>query len=325
VTWVSWRLQRTETLIAAAILALLAALLIPTGIQMAHAYDSGDLSTCLGQHTSENCAAAVQSFSSRFNSIANLTSWFTLVPGLIGVLLAAPFVLELENGTYRLAWTQSITRGRWIATKLAVTIGVALVSAAAMTLLIIWWRAPLVRLDGRMESSVFDFQGTVAIGYVLFALGLALAVGVVWRRTAPALVVAFIGYIAARIFVDTWLRRRFEAPLTATWREFISGVGAHPTRGAPPAALEHAWVLSQYPSDRFGHPLHVVLGPCVRATATHSDALRCLAPRGGGYNHVVFQPASRFWLFQGIETALFGGVAVALIVFAAWWTHRRTA
>ena len=50
----------------------------------------------------------------------------------------------------------------------------------------------------------------------------------------------------------------------------------------------------------------------------------CLAKHGAGYNHAVYQPASRFWLFQGIETALFGGVALALILFAAWWIHERT-
>ena len=37
--WAGWRLQRTETLIGLGILALLAALLVPTGLQMAHAYD----------------------------------------------------------------------------------------------------------------------------------------------------------------------------------------------------------------------------------------------------------------------------------------------
>ena len=50
---------------------------------------------------------------------------------------------------------------------------------------------------------------------------------------------------------------------------------------------------------------------------------RCLAHKGDGYMHAVYQPASRFWLFQGIETALFGGVALALILFAAWWIHER--
>ena len=59
-----------------------------------------------------------------------------------------------------------------------------------------------------------------------------------------------------------------------------------------------------------------------RKTVGKLDA-SCLPRRGAGYNHAVYQPASRFWLFQGIETALFGGAAVVLILFAAWWVHER--
>jgi hypothetical protein len=36
-----------------------------------------------------------------------------------------------------------------------------------------------------------------------------------------------------------------------------------------------------------------------------------------------FIPASRFRELQGIETALFAGVAAALVLFAARWAHRR--
>lgn len=42
-------------------------------------------------------------------------------PVLVGVFWGAPLVAhELETGTFRLAWTQSISRTRWLATKLAV-------------------------------------------------------------------------------------------------------------------------------------------------------------------------------------------------------------
>jgi hypothetical protein len=41
--------------------------------------------------------------------------------------------------------------------------------------------------------------------------------------------------------------------------------------------------------------------------------------------HAVYQPASRFWLLQGIETSLFGGTALVLVLFAAWWTQKRAA
>ena len=238
------------------------------------------LSACLGPGTSPDCGSVIHSFTSRFEAVANLTSWFTLLPGLIGVLLATSFVLELENGTYRLAWTQSITRRRWIATKLAVAVVVALLAALAMTLLITWWRTPFVHLQGRMDNSVFDFEGTVAAGYVLFALGLALAVGAVWRRAVPALVVAFVGYVAARIFVDTWLRQRYEAPLSATWRE-LGGKGVA-SASSPPVGLDHAWVLTQYPSDRLGRHLDYALGPCVHPAGSPGK-IGCLVERGADF------------------------------------------
>ena len=241
----------------------------------------------------------------------------TIVPGLIGVLLAAPFLLELENGTYRLAWTQSITRRRWLASKLGLAVAATVVASAALTALMTWWRTPFAHLNGRMDTSVFDSEGTVAIGYALFALGLALAVGVIWRRAVPALVVAFAGYMAARIFVDTWLRQRFVSPLSAIW----------PIRQPDPARLYHAWILSESPSDKFGHDAHPQLGACVRAIGSTRRLVNpeCLTRHGAGYSHAIYQPASRFWEFQGIETSLFAGVAIVLILVAAWWTHERSA
>ena len=136
--------------------------------------------------------------------------------------------------------------------------------------------------------------------------------------------VAFAGYFAARIFVDTWLRQRYLSPLSATWRVTLSSVPGLPKPeqlGHAPANLHHAWVIDQYPSDRLGHHVAMLSGPCVRGVGS---AVKCAAPQGALYTHAVYQSANRFWVFQGIETALFGGVAVALIVFASWWTHRRT-
>ena len=320
-TWVAWRQQRTETLTAVAILGLLAALLIPTGLQMASAYHHDGLSACLAQHPSQSCSSAISSFEERFNSIGDLSGWFTLIPGLVGVLLAAPFLLDLENGTYRLAWTQSITRRRWIVTKLGLTLAAALGIAAAMTLLCTWWRGPLAHLSGRMQPAAFDTQGTVVIGYTLFALGVALAVGVIWRRTVPALVVSFASYVAVRIFVDTWLRRRFESPLSVIWREGGGKLGGPRVASQQPAGFNHAWVLNEFPSDKLGHHVELVPGPCLHAAGGLS---KCLAPQGLVYTRALFQPAGRFWAFQGIETALFGGIGVAAVLFAAWWTHRRT-
>ena len=315
--WLGWREQRTETLIAAGFLVLLAALLVPTGIEMASAYHDDGLAGCVATSPSFSCSAAIQSFTSRFESLSNLISWLTLVPGIFGVLLAAPLVLELEQGTHRLAWTQSITRRRWIAGKLGLAVGAALLAALALTLLLTWWRAPFVHLQGRLDPAAFDSEGTVVFGYTLFALGLAAAVGVVWRRAVPALVIGFAGYFAARIFVDTWLRQRLISPLSATW-----GI-----TGRQPAALGHAWVLNQYPSDRLGHRAASQAGACLRAAGAAKRLISpsCLAQRGAGYMHAVYQPGSHFWPLQGVETGLFAGTALLLLTFAAWWTHERAA
>jgi hypothetical protein len=38
---------------------------------------------------------------------------------------------------------------------------------------------------------------------------------------------------------------------------------------------------------------------------------------------VIWQPANRFWLFQGIESAVFFGLAAALLALAFWWVGLR--
>jgi hypothetical protein len=147
-------------------------------------------------------------------------------------------------------------------------------------------------------------RGTVVIGYTLFALGLTLALGVVWRRAAAALTVAFVGYFVARIFVDTWLRNRLVSPLRATWK------GAD----NQPAILHHANIISQEVAGRL---------PGVGA---HGGKLGIRPGEAASLVfHATYQPASHFWPLQLAETGVFAGGAVALILFAAWWAHQRTA
>src|SRR4051794_5536606 len=185
---------------------------------MASAYHDEGLAACVRAHPAAACGDAVSSFVSRFERTSSLLAWLSLLPGLIGVLLAAPFVFQFENGTYRLDWTQSITPRRWIAVKLGLAVAGALAASVALTLLVTWWRSPLVHLQGRMDNSVFDSEGTVVVGYTLFALGLALAIGVIWRRAVPAVLLSFCAYVGARVFMGTWLRPRLTTPPQTTWR-----------------------------------------------------------------------------------------------------------
>jgi hypothetical protein len=307
VTWVSWRLQRTETLIALGILALLAVFLVPTGIQMANAYHHDGLAACLSINPSPSCGDELGGFRQRFQSLLDLANWFNLVPGLIGVLLATPFILELERGTYRLDWTQSVSRGRWLLGKLGLPVASAVFAAGALILLFTWWRAPSVHIDGRLENGNYDFTGTVIIGYILFALGLAVAVGAIWRRTAGSFMVAFVGYFAARIFVDSSLRDHLVAPLKAIYK------GAQ-----QPSFLNHAHVLS----------LHATLhgNQIMTGSGGFFGPEKQLAAPGmsRAIFHVVYQPENHFWPLQLTETGLFVGLAGILILFACWWTREHS-
>jgi hypothetical protein len=317
VTWLAWRQQRTETAVTVLLVVLLAALLVPTGLDMASDYDASGLASCVGTR-SPLCAAAISSFHASIVRLDSIFPWFNLLLGLIGALLAAPLLLEFDAGTYKLAWTQSVTRRRWLTVKLAITIGTALATALLLTALTTWWRTPLDHLEGRIQPNTFDFEGTVGLAYVLFALGATLAVGALWRRTVPSLAVGFAVYTISRLFVILWLRQRFVDPLAATWPSERPGPN-----------LAHAWVLSEGPSDRLGHPFSGPFGVgsgCTRIVSGFKEISGdCLARHGGGYVHAVWQPAGRFWLFQGIETSLFGGLGLLLVLFAAWALQRRPA
>jgi len=311
VIWLSWRQQRTEAALSAAMVVLLAALFIPAGIHLASFYDHHGVARCISGKTFA-CGQTLAAFGDRAGILRSVVPWLTLLPGLVGVALAAPIILDLEGGTYRLAWTQSITRGRWIATRFSVAVGTALATAGLLAVLFTWYRAPLDHVFGRFDGTSFDLEGTVSLGYVLFALGLGLAVGVVWRRTAPAMIASFLGYVACRVFVDAWLRQRLVTPVSATWS--INAAGPN---------LNNDWVLASGPSDKAGHLFGGDFGAlqaCGHVAFKGAKVLnaKCLVRHGAGYNHAVWQPDSRFWQFQGIETALFAGLGLLLIAFAAW-------
>ncbi|MGA7673334.1 MAG: hypothetical protein WBW04_23165, partial [Nitrolancea sp.] len=40
---------------------------------------------------------------------------------------------------------------------------------------------------------------------------------------------------------------------------------------------------------------------------------------------VTYQPADRYWLFQGLETAIFVALALLLAWFCFWWIRYRMA
>ena len=72
-----------------------------------------------------------------------------LMPAIIGMFWGAPLISrELEGGTYRLAWSQSVTRSRWLAVKLGLLGLAAMAVAGLFSLVITWWASPLDQAAG---------------------------------------------------------------------------------------------------------------------------------------------------------------------------------
>jgi hypothetical protein len=315
VIWLTWRQQRLETAMTVALLALAAALLVPLGVHMASAYTSTGAAACV-THTAANgtgCGGIVDAFRQRFEHAGLIVPWLNFLPGVFGVLFAAPLVLELDHGTFRLSWTQSVTRRRWLTIKLATIYGSGLLAALGLTALMTWWRQPLDSLQGRMEPNVFDFEGIVPLAYTLFAISLVLALGVFTRRTIVALGGGLLAFFTLRIGTQTWLREHYIAPIKVVWRAGTPG----------PGNLDHAWNIISSPSDAHGRSVpgaQQIIATCMSGSKRHAE--QCLNSHHI-FNLAVYEPASRFWLFQGIEAAIYAGFGAALLLAAIWWLRHR--
>jgi hypothetical protein len=314
--WLTWRQHRAEAAIVFGALALLAAILIATGLDMRSAYDHLGIASCLSATNHDpTCPDAVEGFREQYGQWVSASAWLNLIPALLGILVGAPLVArELEHGTQRLVWAQSVTRGRWLAVKLAFVFVGCLVVAGALSLLLAWWHQPWDALESRFGSSAFDFEGPVLLGFVTFALALGVASGVLLRRTIPAMVLMLALFLVVRLPVEFQLRPIYQPPLTVT----SDVLASDPVTRAD-------WVVDQQFIDAQGQLLDFRQAFSIcggQGVATKLDFLQC-ARDHQLQQWTVYQPSSRYWTFQAIETALYVALALALLGLSGWWVRHR--
>jgi hypothetical protein len=316
-TWLIWRQHRQQAVFAVATCALISLLLILTGVHMHNIFRSSGLGQCLAARGHADCGDLESAFESRFSTLRQLVPFFMVLPALLGIFWGAPLIArEVEDGTHLFVWTQGVTRLRWFTSKLAALLGATLLLTVGYAFLITWWLTPLDRSTGdRFQPGIFDQQGIVPVAYAVFALALGIAAGAILKKTMPAMAATLVGFVGLRLVVAGIVRKHFVSPVTKTYVP-LPGVDVnHPG----------AWVFSQKTVDGAGHPVgqFTVSTVCTPTTSTSRAALdRCVRAHGF-LNTDVFQPASRFWLFQGIEAALFAGLALVLLAVAVRWLRRR--
>src|SRR5206468_3034407 len=113
--WVTWRQHRPQLLGGLALLVALAAAALGTDLPIRAAYHRDALSGCLPPSARSGCDIIVKHFQGEFDSWAAAVRGLAVLPALAGLFVGAPLLArELEHGTHAFAWTQSITRGRWL-------------------------------------------------------------------------------------------------------------------------------------------------------------------------------------------------------------------
>jgi hypothetical protein len=335
-TWLTWRQFRIQAWVALAALAILAAALAVTGPGLAHLYATSGIDTC---HSHGNCDAAISAFLNEARGGGTTGALYFLgigimfvVPAVVGVFWGAPLVArEMEAGTHRLVWNQSVTRTRWLAIKLGLVGVVSMATAGLFSLMVTWWADPIDRVVmNRMTPEIFAARGVAPIGYAAFAFALGVAAGVVIRRAVPAMAVTLAVFAFVQIAMPLWIRPHLMTPVravtqldTSTLSQLLimDETGRMKVIGA--ANQPGAWVLSNQTVTTAGQEFS---GPADPRACGHDaspkacmdwvDSLRLRQV-------LTYQPASRYWAFQWSETTIFLALALLLTGFCFWWVRPR--
>ncbi len=310
-TWVVWRQHRTETLIALGVLALLGVFLLITGLNMASSSQQLGLTDCLAHATDRSvCGPLEEAFNNQYGTLVGFAGFLILLPILLGALVGAPLVArELEQRTHLLAWTQSITRMRWLTTKLALVLGASLLIFGALMALLIWWFSPVEQFNGRFSGGSYDFSGPVWIAEVVLALALGIFAGTLTRRVVLAIFLTIALFVGIRLPVSLFWRPNFEPAITVTWP-----IG----QDTPPVALSNQdWRVAMGFLDAQGNKSN-------KLECTANQTLeQCLQANGAQANYLTYQPADRFWTFQWIETGIYLTFSLLALGATVWLVRRR--
>jgi hypothetical protein len=336
-TWMSWRQFRTQALVGVLVLGALLAYIVVTGFDIRGARD-GYLAQC---HATGDCAGAmirlVGDYRTRLLLLAGVLG---LVPVLIGMFWGAPLIArELEAGTHRLVWNQSVTRRRWLAVRLLTVIAAAMLVAAAASAVLSWAAGPVDAIAGDRFGTVnFGARDLSPIGQAALASVLGAAAGLFLRRTLPAMAVTGLLVLVVLFVVPNVVRphlrpaEHLSRPMTAAAIDEAHGLG---TLGSAPVLkgieVPGAWVTSVselLTAD--GRPLDpgvfddcLTRAPKTGATGTFGDSSPCLAARDLHLD-IAYQPNDRFWTFQILETALYLVLTALVSALLLWRIRHRT-
>lgn len=297
--------RRALWITGAAALAGIALMGVAWWVTSAAANDFDDTG-CSVRHTVHGCGVAVRHFLSvemyfsRGLTYAGIA--MMAVPAAIGLFVAGPMIgRELEDGTYRLSWSQSVTPARWLAAKLAVPAVLTVAGVCVLSAVYAWaWSR------GRgtnypvqwFEPEAYGAMGPAPVGYALLCLALGALAAVLVRRALPAMGITLAVY-AVVVLVMNSVRS-----------------GLWPMRTDTPALGEDL----RYPSAAADVHVGWMTGDGTRLGDTTcvdaGDIDACLVRHGATSRYIDYHPASHFWPLQLVETGVLLVLAAAAVAVA---------
>ncbi|MFJ9641874.1 ABC transporter permease subunit [Streptomyces sp. NPDC004244] len=307
--WLAWRQQR---LLVLAGLLLVAACTVWAALRRADLIDAVagyDLTECKGWNG--ECRPEVQlAVFEQSPEIRVLGSIGLLVPAAIGMFWGAPLIgREIERGTLTVALTQGVGARTWFAARFGLAALGTVAVSAALAALIAWWWEPIANILAGVywyDPYVLNASGPSAVAGALCALAAGTAIGLLVRRTIPAMVITG-GVVLGLAAALTFFRRDLIAPVDRI------------TPGMTPKQLiGSAWSAGYryLTPDGAQHPLE--------NCAFSGDELRaCMAEHNfTGRVHKVY-PSSDFWTFQALDSAVYLVLALAFVALTAVLLRRR--
>jgi ABC-2 family transporter protein len=302
--WLAWRQFRAQAALALSALVVVVLMLVATRDHVIHVFSNGGTHELTGFYV----------------WLRLLGTALIAVPALIGAFWGAPLLTrEFEDRTYRMIWTQSITRTRWLATKLAV-IGVTTVAVVAtFSLEFTQWSGPIDSTGNRIGTATFGSRGIVPIGYAFFGLMLGTLFGTILRKTLPAMAASLAGFMIVRIFVQNVVRSR----LVSTESVNVAPFGPNGFAG---------WILSSRTVDASGQTISksvaegTLTAACdiTRSTQDVDAALARCAQQFGIHDIAQVHPGHQFWALQTAELGLFVVLAAIAAAICFWWLNHRS-
>ncbi|WP_394616949.1 ABC transporter permease [Lentzea sp. JNUCC 0626] len=321
-TWVVWRQQRTLFLtLAIGLVVGVITILVLRAVSVGELTDRG-LLDCVGKGIDACRSPAAAEFQVAWFEKMHIAAVTVLAaPLLIGVFVGAPlFAREYEQGTHALAFTQSVSRTRWMVAKFVVTALPALTAVLVWQVVVHSWLDAVGSLGplglGPYYGTIFDGRSVSPVAYTLFAFTSGMLAGAVFKRTVAAMTVTLGLYVATRA-VALQTREHLLAPT----RVISDDVLAPPMRYGP---LHVAGGYLDAKGQVVADP-----GPLMNCVGKEDaqgvvDTAACFRENGLAqrFNDVI--PVEQATALHLVEGAIFVGCAVLFALGTVWVVRRQT-